>query len=83
MDRSVPRPPCTGVETSWSSVQVDSGGVLELEVLLMKSRRLICCVDLEEVPSGLYCCVRVLHVIRIKGSDWFSHQWPDSVAGIY
>ena len=83
MDRSVPRPPCTGVETSWSSVQVDSGGVLELEVLLMKSSRLIPCVDLDEVPPGLYCCVRVLHVIRSKGSDWLSYQWPVSVVGIY
>ena len=77
MDRKVPRPPALG----WKLAGVQYRWILveswELVVLLMKSSRLISCVDLDEVPPGLYCCVRVLHVIGSKESDWFSHQWPD------
>ena len=84
MDRGVPRPPALD-GTSWSSVQVEmnSGGKLELDVPLVKSGILISCVALDEVPPGIYCCVRVLHVIGGKGSDWLSYQWPVSVVGIY
>ena len=77
-DIGVPRPPAL-YGTSWGSVQMEmnSGGKLELDVPLVESGILISCVALDEVPAGIYCCVRILHVIRGKGSDWFSHQWPD------
>ena len=86
MDRSVPRPPALG-GTSWSSVQVEMNSILveswELVVPLMKSRMLISWLALDEVPPDLYCCVRVLHVIGGKASDWLSYQWPVSVVGTY
>ena len=67
-----------GVQCRW--ILVESW---ELVVPLMKSRMLISCVALDEVPPGIYCCVRVLHVIGGKASDWLSYQWPVSVVGTY